>query len=286
MSTHLKQKYENTSTDHKRFQFIELLAIWEGGVNTTDLQNYFEISRPPAQTIIKHYCGLYPKNLNYNASEKCYQIGENFTPQHSNGTLTEYVALKNHNNVMQGVESLATPIRKINPTLIQPIIKAIKENLRLDIYYASVSNPDFESRIIQPHNLVFDGMRWHVRAYCEKNKAFRDFVLSRFRDQENGEAPEFEGPASQTEKDDDQWNNQLQLEFMPDLRLNDNRRKIIALDYDMENKNGDYRKTISVRQALLMYQMQRLRLDQYQSNAQAQQITLSPECQDALKAYL
>lgn len=24
-------------------------------------------------------------------------------------------------------------------------------------------------------------MRWHVRAYCEKNGDYRDFVLSRFR---------------------------------------------------------------------------------------------------------
>ena len=42
-------------------------------------------------------------------------------------------------------------------------------------------HPNVEIRLIAPHTLVYTGMRWHVRAYCEKNGQYRDFVLSRLR---------------------------------------------------------------------------------------------------------
>lgn len=45
----------------------------------------------------------------------------------------------------------------------------------------SFTTTDDETRLIAPHTLVFTSMRWHVRAYCEKNGDYRDFVLSRFR---------------------------------------------------------------------------------------------------------
>jgi len=38
-------------------------------------------------------------------------------------------------------------------------------------------------RLIEPHTLVYTGMRWHARAYCEKNGQYRDFVLSRLHGQ-------------------------------------------------------------------------------------------------------
>lgn len=38
-----------------------------------------------------------------------------------------------------------------------------------------------EIRLIAPHTLIYTGMRWHVRACCEKNRQYRDFVLSRLR---------------------------------------------------------------------------------------------------------
>lgn len=43
------------------------------------------------------------------------------------------------------------------------------------------ATPEAEIRLIAPHTLVYSGMRWHVRAYCDKNHDYRDFVLSRFR---------------------------------------------------------------------------------------------------------
>lgn len=65
--------------------------------------------------------------------------------------------------------------------VLRPLLKACREGLRLETEYVSFATPVAETRLIAPHTLVYTGMRWHVRAYCEKNGAYRDFVLSRLR---------------------------------------------------------------------------------------------------------
>ena len=47
--------------------------------------------------------------------------------------------------------------------------------------YGSFSNPNYLELVIHPTLLDFDGMRGHVRGYCEKNQGYRDFVLGRFQ---------------------------------------------------------------------------------------------------------
>ena len=69
----------------------------------------------------------------------------------------------------------------MRPEALRPLLKACREGLRLECEYVSFTTPDRETRLIAPHTLIFTGMRWHVRAYCEKSRDYRDFVLSRFR---------------------------------------------------------------------------------------------------------
>ena len=161
--------------EKERYRVIELFALWEGRVNTTHLQNVFGIGRQKASEIIGSYTQRYPQNLDYNASAKGYQLTDEFTPWHAGSSFDEYyhlLARAGYDDYLSflktGFSLLEAPLRNISPALVQPIIKAIREKRRLDIGYASVSSPEYESRIISPHCLVFDGIRWHVRAWCEK----------------------------------------------------------------------------------------------------------------------
>ena len=147
----------------------------------------------------------------------------------------------------------------------------------MDIGYASVSNPEYEERIISPHSVVFSDLRWHVRAYCEKNQAFRDFVLSRFNGVFNDE-----GEATQLEEHDKNWNTWLDVVIEPDSRLNPAQKRIIEMDYQMENGQ----KTLCTRAALLMYLLQKLRVEQYKPTAEAQQIIVNSECWKRIEQYL
>ena len=92
-------------------------------------------------------------------------------------------------------------------SLIIFIISAVDatiENLKLEIKYASLNNPTPRIRVICPHTLVNNGFRWHVRAYCEENEDYRDFVLTRF----HGIPCELE-KSEQTSEQDENWNKKI-----------------------------------------------------------------------------
>jgi hypothetical protein len=281
MASYLTEKESNSTVDQKRFAFIELMMIWEGMVNAGHISQQFDLSIKLAAHVIQKYKNLHPENIEYNAISESYVASKTMDAQFTGGSLQEYVQLIANG---ESVTQLAMPTRNINPELVRPIFQAIREQRRLSIAYASVSHPEFKTRIIQPHNIVFDGLRWHVRAYCEKNQGYRDFVLSRF----NAEAPsQLLGAADHYDLEDELWQTMLDLEIIPDPRLDENRCRIIALDYDMEpNAKNPYVKIMQVRAALLMYLINRLGLDQYRNKPEAQQIILSPDCQQSLKPYM
>lgn len=277
MEGYLTQKENSSATEHKRFAFLELMLIWEGCVNAKQIQSQFEISDRLADLVIKKYKELYPENITYSGEKRAYIPTPEIVAQFSDGTLQDYVQIIADHAM---VSELPLPKRRIDPTFVRPILQAIREQKRLQIDYASVSNPNFSQRIIQPHHLVFDGIRWHVRAYCEKNQGFRDFVLSRIDPESGGEL--LDG-ADHYDIEDEDWNAFVDVEIQPDARLEENRKHLIALDYEMTEQNGEYRKTVPVRKAMLMYFLRRMGLDQYHQKPEVQQITLTAHCQAQLK---
>lgn len=272
--------------DIKRLQLIEVSLLWSGGVNARVLQDYFSISRSTAQRHIDDYKSQYPQNVaGYDGQSKLHLLSETFTPHITRGDLKEYLSFfgtgpdvffETTNDNPLNVELLPTPTRNIEPKLIRSVIKACKEQLRLDIGYYSVTSGTNESRIISPHSIVFDGIRWHTRAWCERSQAFRDFVLSRFND-----VPVFEESATYTKADDEEWNTRVELKVQPDPRLSDAKRHSIELDYCMSN--GQL--VIKCRAALIKYLIQNLRLDAYNQNPEGQQIIVEADCWAALKQY-
>ncbi|MBE0365433.1 hypothetical protein PULV_b0006 [Pseudoalteromonas ulvae UL12] len=265
-----------------RYQLIEAILLWEGRLTARHLMDYFSISRPSAQKSISDYKTLNPNGFTRSQSEKGHVAVTGFEPLFISTDFAHYQhvfgdrALSN-DTINCAIELLPVPLRNVTPELVRPILQAIKQRLRLDIGYLSLSSPDFEDRIIQPHSIVFDGFRYHVRGFCEKNQDFRDFVLSRF----NGEFA-FEGEASHAIEDDRDWQTWLEVVICPDQRLGPKQRQCIEYDYQM----SDGKKVIRTRAALLNYLLQRLRVDIYQADAESQQIIIDPECRKTLQAYL
>ena len=266
--------------DRERFHFIDNIVWWEGQINASTLIRYFQISRDSASSTLKSYDQFFPNNLIYDPSIKARIPTSKFKAMTDVSSFDHYLKLlqkKQHQQIVENTEEVEAPLRNINAQLVRPILKAINEKLAIDIGYISLTSPDYLDRIIEPHTLIFDGLRWHVRAYCRKNAAFRDFVLSRF----NGIA-EFEGAALNTKEQDNLWQAYTDIEIMPDPRLTEKQQAIIASDFQM--KNG--KKVIKTRIALVNYLLLRLRLDHYKNTAEEQQIMLSAECRKAITSYL
>ena len=164
---------------------------------------------------------------------------------------------------------LEVPDRSIKAEVLRPLLKACRDHLRLDIDYVSLNSPEPEGRTIAPHTLVYTGMRWHVRAYCEKNREYRDFVLSRLRG-----VPDLWGDVTENGiAADEVWNTEVPVIIKPDERLDKAQRAIIEIDFGMI----EGQLVVPSRRALVKYVLQRFQIDpkNLNPNPEAQQIVVA-----------
>lgn len=272
-----------------RYRLIETVVWWEGRLTTGHLIQSFGISRQQASKDINTYMSEHaPKNLTYDKQLKGYVPSKNFKPLFIDDSASAYLHLLNQTHTRAPhVEGLAlayahtmvleVPDRTIRPEVLRPLLKACRDGEVIDIEYVSLANPNPETRLIAPHTLIYTGMRWHVRAYCEKNREYRDFVLSRLRGQ-----PEFERKTENVIADDEDWNTTVAVIIEPDSRLKPEQKAIIEADYGMV----DGVLLIQTRRALVKYVLQRFQIDpkKLDPKASAQQIVVRNL--DELKPWL
>ncbi|TXH92746.1 MAG: WYL domain-containing protein [Pseudomonas sp.] len=286
-----KQTIESVRWDLAlRYRLIETIAWWEGRLTTGHLMQSFGISRQQASKDINSYITDYaPKNLEYDKHLKGYVPSRHFKPLFIDDSASAYLHLLSQNYeraphidglalAYAHTEVLGVPDRSVRPEVLRPLLKACREGLRLECEYVSFTTPEVETRLIAPHTLIYTGMRWHVRAYCEKNGDYRDFVLSRFR----GEPGLMDDQSEHNRDLDSGWNTELAVVIEPDSRLKPEQRAIIEADYGMQN--GQL--LIATRGALVQYVLQRYQIDptKVHAKAEAQQIVVANL--DELKPWL
>ena len=262
-----------------RYRYIELIALWEGRLTTRRLCDTFGIGRQQANKDLTSYRrGITGGDLIYDAVAKHYTPSEDFVPTLTQGLASEYLQMAAQQSDVQqilgdlpvasaNVEVIAAPLREVPTSLLRPIIRAMAESRRIDVDYVSLNNPDREGRIIVPHTLVWTGYRWHVRAWCEKNLDFRDFVLSRFR----GDA-ELMDTSAHGEADDLAWQTRITLHISPDKRLTPDQQEVIAHDYGMTD--GQLKLPVRAKLAPYLLQLLNLNLGEKLDDPRAQQIVL------------
>ena len=263
-----------------RYRYIETIALWEGRLTTRHLCETFGIGRQQASKDINNYLReVGPGNLEYDKYLKGYKPTPGFEPRVTLGLADEYLHLMARNNELMNVfesltlnvanvEVLTVPVRDVSPDILRPIMQAARQQRRLEVDYVSINNPDREGRIIVPHTLVYTGLRWHVRAWCEKNQAYRDFVLSRFRD-----TPEIMETSPHGIDGDHDWNTRVTIRVVPHPRLTPEQQQVVEVDYGMV----DGQLAIEARARLVPYALKLLHLDPAETvdEPTAQQIVVS-----------
>ena len=262
-----------------RYRMIEIIALWEGRLTTSHLIKNFGIGRQQASKDINTYLtDIAPGNLIYDKQLKGYKPSNSFIPQVTKGHADEYLHILSRNEDMtitfkeldMGFESVSMirPItRNISPQVLRPLVQAIREKKRVDISYTSLKDGVEVERIISPHTLVCTPLRWHVRAYCEHARDYRDFVLSRIQG-----IPDINGKTAYDKSADELWNTKVNIDIVPDPRLNEKQKKVIAKDYAM----SDGVLSIATNASLIRYVLDAYSIDIHtqKSNPQGQQIVL------------
>ena len=276
-----KQSIEQVRWDLAlRYRLIETVAWWEGRLTTGHLIQSFGISRQQASKDINTYITEHaPKNLTYDKQIKGYVPSRQFKPRFIDDSASAYLHLLYQNNeraphidglalAYAHTKVLDVPDRPIRPEILRPLLKACRDGLRLETEYVSLNTPMVEIRLIAPHTLIYTGMRWHVRAYCEKNRQYRDFVLSRLRG-----VPELLDKSDNTAAMDDDWNSEISVIIKADERLDAAQKSIIETDFGM----FEGQLVVPSRRALVKYVIQRYQIDprSLNPNEEAQQIVVA-----------
>jgi hypothetical protein len=247
----------------QRLEFIEFRLFWEGHVNRSDLMEQFGLSVNQASADLNRYISLAPDNMVYDKSARTYIRGPDYAAQFLKPDASRYLAqlrsladgLMDSDDAwiaeLPAYDAAPTPARGVNPVTLRSVVGAIRRSEAIEVKYQSLSRPEPSWRWIAPHAIGFDGFRWHTRAFCKTDEAFKDFLLSRILQTRGVEAN------GAREAADADWQEYVTLEIAPHPELSENQKKVIALDYGMR----DGRAKIKVRRALLYYALKRLGLD-------------------------
>ncbi len=249
----------------QRLKFIEIMSWYAGVVTRSDLARAFGMSDPAATKDIKLYNELAPGNLGYSQAVFGFVPTERFSPMFANLEPAAVLPVFAANEATMGgpygdtliyglaVESLPLPARLPDRHVLAQITRAMRGCRKLKVSYRSLSGREGSNqRILEPHNLVNTGTRWHVRAYSEETYDFRDFVLSRFA----GAECQIE-PAESSVLYDEDWVETLLLKLGPHRMLDPQKRESLLVDYGAVDGVIE----IEVRRALLGYVLQRLNVD-------------------------
>lgn len=250
-------------SQEQRLQFIDFRLQWEGRINRKDVTEFFKISVPQASADLALYQQLMPDNMRYDTSTRMYVANQDFKPRSDTSGARQYLSqlLALHRGILSGeqaflsfappMESVPLPARSLDAATLLPLIQAIAERRKLMVKYQSISRDEAPGRFISPHAFGYDGIRWHVRAYCEIRRGFRDFVLGRILSTEQPQSTDIKST------DDLDWHQYVNLVLKPDPTLSPAQRRGIERDYAMKNGTS----TVTCRKAMLFYTLRTLNFE-------------------------
>ncbi|MDZ7923698.1 MAG: WYL domain-containing protein [Marinagarivorans sp.] len=257
-----------------RHFFIELISYWQGSINSSQLSQQFGLSAQQCRVALREYQQHAPHNLSYSNTHKAYLACEIFECLLISDDVNDYLHWLQTGQLPVSTtartapcQTLALPTRQVAPAVMRGLVEAIKKSHRLDVDYVSLTNPCHQGRVIAPHSFINTGLRWHLRAYCEKSSSYRDFVLSRFRG-----VPVLLDKSEFNASHDTAWNTPVTVILQPDSRLSPAKRAVIEQDYQMQN--GQL--TITTKGCLVNYLLRELQVNtkMLEVNPEAQQLVL------------
>jgi len=272
----------------QRLTLLEATVFWSGELSTNVLMECFGISRVQASKDLTLYQSLCPGNIRYDKYLKRYVVDVAFKPAFMTGTAGEFLQVLKVQQERTGgavvtlvknlpvVDVLEPVFRQINPAVLQTVNQAIVAGKAMLVRYQSMSRAEPVEHLLCPHALVFDGLRWHARAFSYTHHEFRDFVLARMSSAELKLSAEVDASG------DAAWHEFVCVRMGPHPGLSDTQKQAVEFDYGMESGVMEHK----ARAALVPYFLRAMRInhDDLTRDAMAQQIVLLNR--DELSKYL
>ncbi|MFT6506917.1 MAG: putative DNA-binding transcriptional regulator YafY [Colwellia polaris] len=243
----------------QRLAYIDFKLLFVGSVTRSEIVNYFEKGLTSASRDLNYYKELCPNNMTYDTKQKKYFQSDKFTPLFTHDARRTLVKLAN--NISDGFDAISDTTFPVEAPsqlnipdifIVARLVQSIINQKPVSIIYTSLSSGS-AAREIVPHQIVDNGLRWHVRAYDRKSNSFRDFVLTRIS---KVTIKEQLVESHEDKLEDHQWMRMMPLQLVAHPK-NIQYPTAIELDYGMENKVLE----LNVRAALAGYLLRRWNVD-------------------------
>lgn len=225
----------------ERIDALRLLLLWEGELSRSRLKRLFNLGETRASQWVREFRDTFPQWVDWDTRARRYRA--TFTAYRemerdmaSSGVraalLTRYLALtgltlddpgrRDDGIAWATYPELSAPQPKVFATLHS----AIEGRRVVEITYSSMRHPQPHERMIAPHGLIRAGRRWHVRAWCENTRTFRDFALGRI-----GRAQLLERGATHDSDADHAWCTQVPVRLVGHPALSEAQALVIRNEY-------------------------------------------------------
>ena len=240
-------------SEQQRLLFVERLLFWRGTINRRDLCDHFGISLPQATKDLVAYTTLNASACQYDVRRKCYVASHKMqtvlqAPNFSEAMEMIGTAMADAPEAGEFVLGFSRPSRVADQASHRKLSLAACQRACVEVAYWSVRSGESEKRWISPRAFGFDGLRWHVRALCQRDGVFKDFVVGRF--QSVGRSK----PCPHADAVDADWLESETLVIRPNPKLSANQRTALEMDYGMQ----DGKLQLTVRRAMRFYTLRRL----------------------------
>lgn len=218
----------------QRLRQLELLLRWEGQIGNARLRALFGLSSIRASQWLREFREAEPRWALWNSVTRSFHATPEFY-RHKvldmSEALAQYLSLVglpttrdagSKDVVVAAFPDISTP----NPQIFSTLSCASRLGRLVEITYRSMREPIPHKRIISPHSIVHAGRRWHVRAYSELNKQFRDYALGRISG-----AKMLPQAAEQLMEDDKDWMTKVPVRLIAHPDLSQEQESLIRFEY-------------------------------------------------------
>lgn len=245
--------YENAGN---RIRDMEILIQWEGSLDNARLREAFGVKTVQASRLLNSFWELRRDVIERASPKAPLRPGAGFNKVVPHSTPDDYLRLLE--NVAQPQATFQDVIVDARvdlapeaPHIFALILQACNQGLGLSVTYSSMGSPQGTQRNIYPHSLVRAPRRWHVRAWCDLRKDFRDFTVGRIA---NAKLLAIDAPMRRI--DDKEWGRLVSLVIVAHPDLNEQQQSLVQREY----YPGKAAMRLKVRRALVGYVVQDLRL--------------------------
>lgn len=244
-----------TTLAASRLPDLKTILLWEGEIDNLRIREVFGVQPVWASRLLGELTKHMGKQAARASAHAPLRLIQSAATRSKKQSPEEYLRIIGASSIHSGnglfVEDARRDLSAIAPDIFSVVIQAMRRRVGVQMSYRSMNQPAGSERLVFPHVLVRAPRRWHMRAWCDQRKDFRDFNLGRVA---TASLTEIASPHGR--QDDKDWNETTNFYIVAHPSLTPDQQAMIASEFFP----GASARQLKVRRCLLSYIIQDLRL--------------------------